>query len=56
MLIAFKLTAALTEPAGEKRITKTLNSAGDYIAILIGAVFLSAIMFAFSAVILAASF
>lgn len=56
VLIAFKLTAALTEPAGEKRITKTLNSAGDYIAILIGAVFLSAIMFVFSAVILAASF
>ncbi len=56
VLIAFKLTAALTEPAGEKRITKTLNSVGDYTAILIGAVFLSAIMFVFSAVILAASF
>lgn len=56
VFVAFKLTAALTEPAGEKRITKTLNSAGDYIAILIGAVFLSAIMFVFSAVILAASF
>ncbi len=56
VLIAFKVTAALTQPAGEKRITKTLNSAGDYMAILIGAVFLSAIMFVFSAVILAASF
>ncbi|MCJ7855435.1 stage III sporulation protein AE [Lachnospiraceae bacterium NSJ-143] len=56
VFIAFKVTAAITEPAGEKRITKTLNSAGDYFAILIGAVFLSAMMFTFSAVILAASF
>ena len=56
IFLIFKLTAAITEPAGEKRITKTLNSAGDYFAILIGAVFLSAAMFVFSAVILAASF
>ncbi len=56
VFLAFKITAAITEPAGEKRVTKALNSISDYFSILIGAVFLSAVMFIFSAVILAASF
>ncbi|MCI2000941.1 MAG: stage III sporulation protein AE [Clostridia bacterium] len=52
----YRITSAVTEPVSDKRITKTLESAGDFFLILIGAVFLSAVMFVFSAVILMAVF
>lgn len=56
VFIIYRVTSAVTEPVSDKRITKTLESAGDFFLILIGAVFLSAVMFVFSAVILMAVF
>lgn len=56
VFLIFKITAALTEPVAEKRITKTLNAAAEYFALFIGVLFLSAFMFIYSSVILGAVF
>ena len=56
VFLIFKITAALTEPVGEKRITKTLNSSAEYFTLFIGAMFLSAMMFMFSSIMLGAVF
>jgi len=56
VFLIYRITAAITEPVSDKRITKALEGAGDFFVILIGTVFLSAMMFIFSAVILMAVF
>lgn len=52
MFFIYKLAAAVIEPVSEPRLIKALNSAGDFSALLLGALFVVAVMFVFSAIIL----
>ena len=53
VMIMFKLMAVLTEPIGEKRFIKCINSAGDNIGLMLSTLFTAMVMFMFAAIILA---
>lgn len=48
----YKFTAAVIEPVSEPRLIDALNGAGDFSALLMGAIFVVSSMFVFSAIIL----
>ena len=48
----YKFAAAVIEPVSEPRLIKALSAAGDFSALLMAAVFVVAIMFVFSAIVL----
>ncbi|MCQ4727320.1 stage III sporulation protein AE [Anaerotignum faecicola] len=50
--LIYKFAAAVIEPVSEPRLIKALSAAGDFSALLIGALFVVAVMFIFSAIIL----
>ncbi len=53
--LIYKFAAAVIEPVSEPRLIKALSAAGDFSALLIGALFVVAVMFIFSAIILVAA-
>ncbi len=52
IMVMFKIMAALTEPIGEKRFIKCLNSAGDNIGLMLSTLFTAMVMFMFAAIML----
>ncbi len=48
----YKFAAAVIEPVSEPRLIKALSAAGDFSALLMAAVFVVAVMFVFSAIVL----
>ncbi len=52
MILLYKVTAALAEPICETRLVKCISSAGDFSALLLGALFLAECMFLFSSILL----
>lgn len=55
VMLAYKLTAALTEPMGSKKITDMTDIAGDGIKLLVGAYFAVAVIFISAVVIMLGS-
>lgn len=56
VMVMFKMMAALTEPIGEKRFIKCINSAGDNIGLMLGTLFTAMVMFMFAAILLVGLF
>ena len=52
VMLLYKVAAALLEPIAEKRIISSLESAGDFTALLLGALFVCVLAFWFGAVLL----
>lgn len=52
MILLYKVTAALAEPICEARLVKCIGGAGDFSALLFGALFLTECMFLFSSILL----
>ena len=52
MSFIYKVAAAIIQPISDTRIVKCLNSAGNFIFLLLGALFMVEVMFIFSVIIL----
>ena len=52
VMVMFKVMAAVTEPIGERRFIKCINSAGDNIGLMLSTLFTAMVMFMFASIIL----